>query len=416
MLTKWTRVLLVLFAAFGICMWFEASSAYAERFLGHAETGRLEDYVDFYAAGHMVLRGDAKDIYDLEAIGKVQRSLIGLSQDATGFMPFSNPPFVALAYAPLSLLSLSQMSMVIAAAELALIAAFCVVLLKIVKPSSTVEGVLVVTGVLSLWPLIMMFALGQQTLLLILAWLGWLWLEKTGRQGAGGVVLALLLIKPHLALIPLGVLVWKQRWTTLQGFLAAGAVMAAVSVLMSGPHVVIDYPNSLLDRAAWDHIELGHHQVFYGWDGFLWQFFSWGSVVHYGLIAVLTLVTLGALTQAWRGDFDVASPRFFYAVSATMLATILVSPHLLLHDLVFVVASLALSARAAQMQTGNHNAWLLAGVFAWFVLLIGPMSGINFVTPMIFGLLVANVLQARSCEAVESNPWFEAGEAVLAAA
>lgn len=82
---------------------------------------------------------------------------------------------------------------------------------------------------------------------------------------------------------------------------------------MRGPGSVIAYPASLLDRAAWNHIQLGHHQVFYGWDGFLWQFFSWGSVAHYRLIVVLTLAALGTLTQAWRDDS-------FQAVEAVLAA------------------------------------------------------------------------------------------------
>jgi hypothetical protein len=402
MLKASSKCLLVVFLSFGLGMWFEALSVYAQRFLNQAEAGRMEDYVDFYAAGRMVVDGHAGQIYDLEAIGRVQRLLVGLPADSSGYMPFSNPPFVALAYAPLSLLSLGTMSLVVAALQLLLIGGCSIALVKLVMPSSRAEGVLLVAGFWSLWPLIIMFALGQQTMVLFLGFLAWVWLETSGHERSAGAALALLLIKPHLAVIPAGVLVWKHRWLTLQGFLATGLVFALVSVVVSGPHVLIGYPQSLLNRAAWDHFELGHKQIFYGWDGFFWQFVPWGSPVHYGLVLILSVVTVAVMVQLWRGEVDVHSRRFFYAASATILATILVSPHLLLHDLMLVAASLALSARACRLQTGELGIWVPAAVVAWLTMTIGPLSGLNIVTPVIALLLVVNAVEATTRGALQT--------------
>ena len=66
-------------------------------------SGRLGgDYPAFYSIGRIVAKGDLKAIYNPENQAAEQKPLMG---EETGYLPFGYPPYVALFYWPLSLLS-----------------------------------------------------------------------------------------------------------------------------------------------------------------------------------------------------------------------------------------------------------------------------------------------------------------------
>jgi hypothetical protein len=149
-----------------------------------------------------------------------------------------------------------------------------------------------------------------------------------------------------------------------------------------------------LERAGWDNFELGHEQRFYGWNGFLWQFLPWASAGHVGLSLLLSALTVGLAALPWRDRIDIGSPRFYYASAAQVLATLLINPHVLSHDLALIVVALALAARAERRASGSFGTWRSLAIVCWFALLIGPLSGLNFVTPLLAALLLLTVSRA----------------------
>ena len=66
-------------------------------------TGRLGgDYPAFYGAGRIIAEGDWENLYSGTRQLEIQKDLF--PNEKSGFLAFSYPPFVALAYYPLSLL------------------------------------------------------------------------------------------------------------------------------------------------------------------------------------------------------------------------------------------------------------------------------------------------------------------------
>jgi hypothetical protein len=175
----------------------------------------------------------------------------------------------------------------------------------------------------------------------------------------------------------------------------AAAAGTAVSVVVSGPHVLIDYPRSLLDRAGWDHYEFGHRQVFFGWNGFLWQVFAWGSPGHVAGTILLSVATVVIIAACWRHAFEPESRAFYPACSALILGTILVNPHVLMHDLTLLIAAIAFSARADRDRFGSYGYWPAIAVGCWAACLFGVVTDVNVVTPAIAGLLVYDLHQTR---------------------
>jgi hypothetical protein len=200
------------------------------------------------------------------------------------------------------------------------------------------------------------------------------------------------------------VLLLKRRWPALQGFIATGVVFAAVSLLAAGSSVVVDYPLSLVDRTQWDHLELGGGHTYYGWNGFFGQMLPWGGPVHVALTAAFSVLTLAILYLTWRGPVLPGSDRFYAAAGSLMLAAMLVSPHVLGHELALAPLALALYARAHYQGTGGYGPWPMAGLAAWLLLLIAPVSGVNFVTPVFAALMLWELRKATRRNTAASVP------------
>jgi hypothetical protein len=414
--------LLMCFLVVGLPIWYLGASGYVEPLLHPGrETGDkvvFYDWADFYGAGNLVAKGKGGQIYDDSALGPEQRRILGLWAGSKASMPFSNPPFVAAAFAPLAFLPPSIAIGFIGLTGLLLTMAAALAFERFLRPNSRLLGFIFIAGFITLWPVGNSFALGQLSMLISLTWLGFVAFQAKGHDFRAGLALALLLTKPQIAVVPLVVAVLKRRQRLLVAFAGAAAVLGAISVATYGASFVIDYPASLIARAGWDHFEFGHAQHFYGWNGLLSLAVPYGTHTHLGLLVCLDGATLGSLALAWRGKVGPGSPQFLYGSSATLLATLLVDPHLLLHDLALVALAMAFSLRAAQIEGRGERGWLWAGTWMWTVLFVAPIFQANFVTPLLALLLAINIREAR--RSVGANPLaaaaFEGGSSLVAAA
>jgi len=68
----------------GTKSWSNVAYMYRDRFEGTSTIGPHEDYVAFYAAGRMVREGHGGSLYDVDAIGLVERESMGRFVGGTG--------------------------------------------------------------------------------------------------------------------------------------------------------------------------------------------------------------------------------------------------------------------------------------------------------------------------------------------
>ena len=100
--------------ALGICFVLLVVGAGPWRELVHDFFGRTnpfwvrEDFTAFYAAGHIVGSGMASRLYDTETIRAAEHLAAGRQVGGSGLLMYFNPPFFALAYWPLTHVSLQQ--------------------------------------------------------------------------------------------------------------------------------------------------------------------------------------------------------------------------------------------------------------------------------------------------------------------
>lgn len=382
---------------YGITSWFNIASLYVDRWNGVAEQGPREDYAAFLAAGRLVLEGRGSEIYDVAAVGKAEHSMFGRPVGGSGVLAYFNPPFVAVAFAPLTALPLGVATLVLGALNVVAAGVGCAVVVLMLQPRTALSRGLVVVGFLTFFPVTWTVIHGQFSLLLMLGWLGFIMSQARGQERLSGAYLALLLIKPQLTVLAVVVLVVQRKWEALKLFGGIAAWLAVVSVVVSGPAVLTAYPAFLLDSTGWDGDGISPASML-GIGGFAARQFEVNSgpylLLSWGL-GGLVLVAFLWKAWAWR---TVTGTAAFPVWGAAIVGTLLVNPHLYRQDLTLLVVVLVLGALSAS-DAARRLVWpALAGV-TWLALYVLPRAetatGLTACLAVMFVLFGAHLVSGR---------------------
>lgn len=182
------------------------------------------DFRSMYAAG-VLARTDPSHLYDLSRQKQVQDSLV---QPSDLPIPFGHLAYDALLYVPLSLLSYrnAYVSVVFSNAILILLCFFA----ARKEFSKTIPLWQPRPGLIffAFMPTTIALAQGQDSVLLLLILsLTWTLLDRSQSFGAG-LVLANLLLKPHLALLVALFIAVRYGWRFVAGFLTGSAAVAVL--------------------------------------------------------------------------------------------------------------------------------------------------------------------------------------------
>ena len=200
-------------------------------------TGRLGgDYAAFYGAGRIIAEGEFGELYNWNRQLDSQKDLF--PGDDKSFLPFMNPPYVALAYLPLSLLPY-RLSYVI---HTLLLVGALLMTLHLVRPMNAQidrNYLFAFTLLLFFYPVLRSVLGGQNTALtLLLIASSWRAVEDR-HEFRAGFFLGLLLFKPHFALPLIGVYVLSGRWRVGIASAITALFLYVIGVLMQGPRWVI---------------------------------------------------------------------------------------------------------------------------------------------------------------------------------
>ncbi len=299
---------------------------------GPSLTGQV-DLRPFYAAGTIVRSGHAARLYDYGYQQQVQDARVGPRSAA---LPFLYPPFAALLFVPLSLLSYRA----------AFFAQFALNLLLLYAASSLLRPWLPALGSRSrlLLPALYgcMFAVsvalmqGQISFVLLLVFCGVYALLGSGRSFLAGLLLSLALMKFQLALpVVLLFLFWKQ-WRFALGFFAGAFCAAGVSLAMVGSAGLAAYWRSLSGIASQSSANAAAAKLRYGMlpsemPNLHGLAYGLSHAAHWGqwLNLVLCILVL-AWAARQRASLLVALP-----------AAMLVSYHMQPHDLTLLLLPLS---------------------------------------------------------------------------
>ncbi len=208
------------------------------------------------------------------------------------------------------------------------------------------------------WPSVALVAVqGQLSILPLLAWLGFIVWQTRGKQELSGASLALALIKPQFVVLAVPLLLWQRQWRTLAGFASVAAVMAAVSIAVAGPHVLLDYPRFILQSAKWDHQFSIVPESMFGWSGFYARTFGLGGRLHSALTTGSILGTVVVAFYVFRKGWQPTRPDFVLRAGILLGASMLISLHLFRQDMTLMAMLIVLGAWHQRQITGSWGFW-----------------------------------------------------------
>ena len=325
---------------------------------------------------------------------------MGRSVGGTGVLAFFNPPFVAAAFAPLSALPIEKAAVLIGitCTGLAILSGF--LLQRLLGLKERLHLLLFWLWFLSLHSVAWVVLHGQLSLLMLLGWLLFIVLQMKGREKLSGVALALLLVKPQMAVLPIAVLLWKRRWYALATFAAVAWGLAMVSVSISGLSIISEYPRFLLHSTEWEGRWGVSPLGMFGWNGFVAHFVDNNGTSHLATTLALDAATAFVAVLCFRGKWEPQKPRFLLQCAALLTASLLTNFHLYMQDLSMLALVVVLGIAYALRTRTTLHAWLALAMLMWMAQLWGLRllddGGINVLTPLMALLLVGAAYSLRS--------------------
>ena len=324
---------------------------------------------DILAAGHPA------QLYDEASQQASQAALLRpTGQRLVRLLPFNHPPFEALlvqglqggGFTPSTVLALwSLLNALAVAGGLAA--------LRWAWPVRGTPGGLLLLALLTFFPLTVAFLLGQNTGLLLLGWVGGSAALRRGHPGWAGALFALATLKPQTIPVILLALLVSRQWRALAGYAATVGVAVASTLPFLGADWPLRYVGFLLRLLTWSGDSTIDPAVMQNWRGLFTRLLgsglgSDGLTVGATLLSLLALLVCGyRLRQTDTAQpGTVAGDRYWAAV---LLIGLLVSPHVLRHDLTlalvpgWILAAQALATNNVRRLAGLGMGWL-AGLIA----------------------------------------------------
>lgn len=340
------------------------------------------DFSSFYAAGSMVLDGQAGEVYTASAHFARQQQIFG-----------ANTPYYAWLYPPVFLLLATPLALLPYLLALALwqagsFAFYLLVIRGIVRQASLDSPVIAALWLpaAAAFPAVFINLGHGQNGFLTAGLLGAALLALDRRPALAGALFALLCYKPQFALvIPLALLA-AGAWRAILAGLVATLMLVGLSSLAFGIDV---WPAFLASTASAQKLLLEQGEV-----GFakLQSVFAvirmWGGSVAlaYALQGAVTLLVMCSVAWAWR------APRDRNASAALlMIGTLLASPHVLDYDLVVLGPAITFAV-CAGIARGFRPFEISVLAMAWAVPLLTRTIATATMIPT--GLLVLFALYA----------------------
>ncbi len=304
------------------------------------------DFPAFYGAAIIAADGDWDNLYDFERQAAAQAEL---QEDKGSVRFFAYPPQVAAAHAPLAAFEYGTAYLLYTALMFGLLV-LAIRLAEPMLPWLKGRTLLATVIALSFWPMLRAVTGGSNTALSMLLIVATWRLIHDDREFAAGLMLAVLLFKPQLAipLIGLMLIVGLRR-------LAIGATVGGLAFYLSGvPFAGASWPVTWWETArdfnVVDSEVNGYSSV--SWLGFLENAFGVGESLPVMVGWALAVATVAALVWLWHRNGVGRLPAL---LAVAMPGILLLSPHALSHD-----TAILLVAFAVLHKSDHLPRWLLA--------------------------------------------------------
>lgn len=293
------------------------------------------DFLHFYTLGSLALQHRGVELYDMKAQAELTQKRVPQA-GLVFFVPLYGPQ-VSLFFAPLAALpypwALSAWLMFNA-----VLYACCCWLIWRTCPALWSEGWLVFLLALAYPGFFHLIAWGQTSVVALACFTAAYLALRAGKPFAAGLAIGCLMVKPQLGLAVAFVFLGTREWRIVGGAVTAAVAQLSLGWAYYGTSVMRDYvQRSLHVGKVLSLLEPRPYQTHSLWS-FWTMLLPWPSVAFF-LYLASTVAVMGVALRCWRSPAPL-SLRF----SALLIATVLVSPHLTVYDLVILAPALLLLA------------------------------------------------------------------------
>jgi len=321
------------------------------------------DFIHFYTLGMLAREHRGNALYDEAAQQAVAARHIPQAAGVR-YLPLY-PPQVSLLFEPLAGLPYTTALWIWSLCSLAIYGLCCAAIVRLYPALQTESLTIAVCAAAypAFWHLI---AWGQTSALALACFVAAYFALRADRKFLAGLALGCLIYKPQLGLAAALVCLLAGEWKLIGGGLVSAAIQLAAAWGFYGPSPLLDWMHAMMQvpgQVRWlEPRPFQTHSLRTFWTMLLpWPRLS-GAM--YVISAVWATV---AAAKCWRSRAALEL-RF----SALLLATVLVSPHLTVYDLVILAPALLLLSQYASGSVSGTLRWLLYLTYA--LPLIGPLA------------------------------------------
>lgn len=297
------------------------------------------DFAIFYTAGTIVRRGLAGRLYDTHLQFQIQREFAAQVYIRQGALPYNHPPFEALLFAPLAALPYPSAYAVWDLLNLGLLCILPILLRPHVPLLQRHNATLWWLAMLAFFPVFAALLQGQDSIPLVLLFaLAYIALRKN-QEFVAGCWLGLGLFRFHLVLPLMLILLLHRKGKALAGFLLVALTLGLISVGVVGWHEALRYPAYVWQVENSTGGSTSLISAMPNLRGFVHMFLAWTPRVEVGVSFLSALLLLAA---SLRWDSSGSSRRSDLSFSLAVVATTILSYHVLAHDLCLLLLPLLL--------------------------------------------------------------------------
>ena len=359
----------------------------------------LSDFASFYTAAEILRDGRGHQLYDLNLQEKVQRSVMPETvKERGGILPFNHPAFEAAVFLPLIFFSLRTAFWIWFSINIAFLFAVIWMLSKYLPLLGQAPFYIWAAACFSFPPIVITLIQGQDSIALLFFYcLAFIALSREAEFSAGSWVAAGL-FKFQIALPFIVSLLLRKCWRIIAGFCFVGTLLVIISLGTVGFASLLQYPNYL-----W---KLDHDPTF-GWlvpfrtpnlRGLILSLpLSIYPRLCAALLAILSGIFVVAGAFAWRNGSTPKYGSLYRAFAGNLLISVLLSYHILVHDLSVLFLALLLVVENAV--DGSHIVgWIRIATWSCLALLWSPLYFVVMridrldILAMVFLILLVTVL------------------------
>lgn len=344
----------------------------------------MDDFVVFQGAGRLLWTDTPSDVYDVSSVHSEQAEVLKVPPESIIPLPFFNPPQTLPFFALFGLSNRVVGAVIWTVGSLGLFASACWLLRELSgSPLRSVTTLAVLLGIACSMPAYEVILHGQTSFLLVVGLLLFYKGSIRGKAPAiGAMGLAILAMKPQLAIVPFGYVIATGQWRVVIGAGVLHAAALTASVGLFGLEVVPAWVRLMVEASAWeDQNGIWIHAMF-GWNGFVRALL--GPDLHLVRQVVVLLLSAGTI----GGSVWILLRRRTSHEGKLLVLTscaLLISPHLFAQDLILLAVPIAL---LCVKQSSEQLTWIVYGLGGWVLTLAHfpwlfpdpDVLAVNFVT------------------------------------